>query len=117
VGGRQLPVPSQCETGVKVDPEQEAVPQATLVELSWHAPAPSQVPVLPQGGLAVQRASATPTPMLAHMPELPQAWQSGQLATPQQKPSVQLPVPHSWAAPQVAPEGFLARQLPPAPLQ
>jgi hypothetical protein len=82
-----------------------------------HAPAPLQVPVLPQGGLAVQRASATPVPTLAHIPEVPQASHRGQLATPQQWPSVQLPVPHSCAVAQVAPEAFLARQLPPAPLQ
>jgi hypothetical protein len=73
--------------------------------------------VLPQGGLAVQRASAVPAPTFPHMPDAPQAWQSGQLATPQQWLSVQRPVPHSWAAPQVAPDGFFGVQAPFAPVQ
>ena len=44
-------MPLQCEIGVKVEPLQVAVPHETLVPPSWQWPTPSQVPVLPQGGL------------------------------------------------------------------
>ena len=55
VGAAQAPVPLQCEIGVKVEPLQVAVPQETPVPPSWQCPAPSQAPVLPQGGLVAQR--------------------------------------------------------------
>jgi hypothetical protein len=48
-GAAQEPVPVQCETGVYVDAEQDAVPHATLALACSHAPAPLQLPVLPQG--------------------------------------------------------------------
>jgi hypothetical protein len=73
--------------------------------------------VLPQGGLGVQAAAEVPAGRLTHMPPAPQAWQVGQLATPQQTPSVQSPVPHSSALEQAAPDAFLGRQLPPGPEQ
>jgi hypothetical protein len=50
----QAPAPSQCPTGVKVEPVQEVAPQLVVVEALRHAPAPLQVPLKPQGGLAVQ---------------------------------------------------------------
>ena len=52
--GGQLPVPLQCETGVKLEPVQDAAaPQVTPVPACVQAPLPLQVPVLPQGGAAV----------------------------------------------------------------
>jgi hypothetical protein len=65
----------------------------------------------------VQRPSGLPAATLVHIPELPQAWQRGQLATPQQWPSVQRPVPHSCAPPQLAPEAFFGMQAPFVPVQ
>jgi hypothetical protein len=65
-------------------PVHDWLPQAAVVAASAQAPEPLQAPVLPQGGLAVQRESVVPALTLAHIPEVPQAWQSGQLATPQQ---------------------------------
>jgi hypothetical protein len=114
----QVPLPEQNAAGVKVLPAQDAPPQGTVVAACWQAPAPSQAPVLPQVAPAVQRAcgSAAPLPTLPHMPDPPQTWQVGQLATPQQKPSTQKPVAHSCAAAQ-EPLPFLGRQLPPAPVQ
>jgi hypothetical protein len=74
VGGTQLPVPSQCEVGVYVNPVHEAVPQETEVEASRQAPAPSQAPVLPQVAPMVQRAcgSVVPLPTLTQAPPAPQ---------------------------------------------
>jgi hypothetical protein len=43
-----------------------------------------------------------------------QAWQVPQaVLDEQQTPSMQLPLPHSWPVPQVAPSAFLPAQLPP----
>jgi hypothetical protein len=44
-----------------------------VVAASVQAPAPLQVPVFPQGGAAVQRASPVPAATSAHIPEDPQA--------------------------------------------
>jgi hypothetical protein len=80
------------------------------------------VPVLPQVPLALQRAcgSVTVLATLAHAPALPvtlQAWQVGQLAVPQQTPSTQFPLPHSWLEKQATPVAFTGRQAPPVPVQ
>jgi hypothetical protein len=119
VGGTQLPVPSQCEVGVYVNPLHEAVPQLVEVEASWQLPAPSQAPVLPQAVVDEQRAcgSVVPLPTLTQVPPAPQTWQVGQLATPQQTLSTQLPVPHWLLAVQLWPELFLGRQAPFVPVQ
>jgi hypothetical protein len=53
VGVAQAPAPVQWETGVKVDPVQEAAPHDTPVPPCWQWPAPSHAPVLPQGALGV----------------------------------------------------------------
>jgi hypothetical protein len=98
----------------------EAVPHGTAVEAWLQTPAPLHVPVFPQGGFGVQRASAVAAGRLAHEPALAptlQAWHVGQLPTPQQTPSVQKPDAHSLAPPQATPLPFLGRQLPPAPVQ
>lgn len=78
VGAAQLPLPLQCETGVKVVPLQDWLPQETPVPASWQAPAPLQAPVLPQGGLAVQRpcGSAVLAVTLAQVPGLPAVLQA-----------------------------------------
>jgi hypothetical protein len=85
----------QCEIGVKVEPLQVAVPQETLVPPSWQCPAPSQEPVLPQGGLVAQRpcGSRLLAATLAQFPALPamlQAWQVAHELELQQTPSTQL---------------------------
>jgi hypothetical protein len=101
---------------------QEAAPQPTVLAACVQAPAPLQVPVLPQVPLAAQRAcgSVTPVATLLQVPSLPamlQARQVAQLALPQQTPSTQLPLLHSCPAAQVTPVAFTGRQLPPVPLQ
>jgi hypothetical protein len=119
-GAAQLPVPLQLETADSVEPVQVWVPHETAVDASAHAPDPSHKPVLPQGGAGVHAASALPAVTFAQAPKLPATlhdWQVGQLATPQQIPSVQNPEAHSFALPHTAPVGFLVKQLPPAPLQ
>ena len=85
---------------MKVVPLHVAAAQLTVVAASVHAPLPSQAPVLPQVPLAPQRlcGSVTVLATLAQAPALPvtlQAWQSGQLALPQQTPSTQFPLLHS----------------------
>ena len=90
----QVPVPVQCETGVKVEPTHEAVPQLTLLLACSQAPPPSQAPVLPQGGFAVQRAcgSASPAVTSVHVPALGatlQAWHRPQAEVLQQTLSTQ----------------------------
>jgi hypothetical protein len=107
---------------VKVEPEQEALPQETEVAACWQAPAPSQAPVLPQVPPLGQRTcgSAPFSTTLAQTPALPvtlQAWQVAQLAALQQTPSVQWPVPHSWSLPQLVPGPLSATQLPFVPVQ
>ena len=112
-GAAQAPVPLQWETGVNVDPLQEAVPQETVVPPSWQCPAPSQAPVFPQGGLAAQRpcGSVVPDPTLAQVPALPVTlhdWQVPQELEAQQTPSTQLSlVKQSLVAVQDWPSRFL----------
>jgi hypothetical protein len=116
VGAAQVPVPLQWDTGVNVDPTQVAVPHDTTVPPGWHLPAPSQAPVLPQGGLGVQRlcGSGALAGTLAQLPALPvtlQAWHIEQALALQQTPSTQLfPVRHSLVAAQACPRRFLSPQ-------
>jgi hypothetical protein len=98
---------------------QVAEPQTTVAAACVQAPAPLQVPVLPQVPLAVQRAwgSVRPPPTLEQVP-MPlrlQAWQVPHEVVEQQTPSTQLPMLHSWALPQVAPLALRAAQA--VPLQ
>jgi hypothetical protein len=123
----QVPAPLQETAGVKTVlavpvATQEAAPQLRPLAACVQAPAPLQVPVLPQAPPVVQRAcgSATPLATLLQVPSLPatlQARQVAQLAVPQHTPSTQLPLLHSCAAAQVAPLALTARQLPPVPEQ
>ncbi len=113
VGGAQAPAPVQWETGVNVEPVQDAVPHATPVPPCWQWPAPSQAPVLPHGGAAAQPpcGSVVLAVTLAQLPALPvtlQAWQVGQEPVLQQTPSTQLlPVKHSAVEAQGWPSRFL----------
>jgi hypothetical protein len=107
-----------------VEPVHEAPPHDIEEEAWLQAPAPLQVPVLPQTLLLLvgQPPCRSPDPaaMLAQVPGLLarlQAWQVAQLGEPQQTPSTQLPLEHSLPLPQVAPGAFLARHDPPAPVQ
>jgi hypothetical protein len=120
-GREQLPAPEQKAVGWKTEPEQKAALHEVLLGSCRQAPAPLQVPVLPQvapvghppcgSGALLATLAQVPLPLMAH------DWQVPQLADPQQTPSVQKPVPHSLAEPQAEPAGFLARQLPPSPVQ
>ena len=78
--------------------------------------------MLPQVPLAPQRlcGSLTPSVTTVQAPgllETLQAWQVGQLALPQQTPSTQKPLLHSWSARQATPVAFTGRQAPPVPVQ
>ena len=122
VGGEQVPLPEQNALGVKVMPLHDAAAQLTPIPIWAQAPPPLQVPVLPQVPLAAQRpcGSVTALATLAQVPALPvmlQAWQVGQLAVPQQTPSTQLPLPHSWLERQATPLALTERQAPPVPVQ
>jgi hypothetical protein len=116
VGAAQPPDPLQCEMGVKLDPLQVAVPHETLVPPSWQWPAPSQAPVLPQGGLVAHRpcGSRLLAGTLAQFPGLParlQTWQVEHELELQQTPSTQLlPVRHSLVIVQGWPSRFLLPQ-------
>jgi hypothetical protein len=112
-------VPVQWDAGVKIDPLHEAIPQGTALVATAQAPVPSQRPVCPQGGLAVQRAwgSALPAPTGAQVPLGLHVWHRPQLVELQHTPSTQLPVVHSCPVPQLAPGACLALQVPPVPVQ
>jgi hypothetical protein len=107
-----MPSPVQCETGVKVEPEQEAAPQLTPALACSQEPAPSQLPVLPQGGWGVQRVcgSTSPEPTFEQVPALPttlQAWQVPHDEVPQHTASTQKsPVKQSLVAVQACPRRF-----------
>jgi hypothetical protein len=117
-----VPVPEQVTGAVYVDPVQDAAPHEVDEAACVQAPAPLQVPVLPQVVPVGQPPWRSPPPagMFAHVPALPvtlQAWQVGQLGLPQQTPSTQLPLVHSLPPPQVAPAALRARHDPPVPVQ
>lgn len=95
---------------MSVDPLQVAVPQLAPTSTNAHWPLPSQLPLLPQGWLALTAqppcGSALPAATGWQEPGLPerlQTWQLPQLAAEQQTLSTQLPLSHSVPAPQVWP--------------
>jgi hypothetical protein len=100
--------PEQNDAGVNDDPLQAAAAHIAVEFL--HAPAPSQVLVLPHAAvvLAAQRVSLAPDAIAAQLPApfRLQAWQAGQLVLPQQTLSTQLPLMHWFPAVQVAPFAF-----------
>jgi hypothetical protein len=105
VGAAHVPVPVQCETCVKVEIEHEAVPHATLELACSHAPPPLQLPVFPQGGLAVHPpcGSGAPAPTFAHEP-VAHVWHSPHADDAQHTPSTQkLPVRQSVVCVHVCP--------------
>jgi hypothetical protein len=103
----------QWETGRRVEPLHDAVPQATVVAPWVQAPVPSQVPVLPQGGAAAHWPAGAGVPATIGAqdpaPLTLQAWQVGQEALPQQTPFVQNPLMHWLPLAQVRPLGFWAQ--------
>jgi hypothetical protein len=112
---RQLPAPSQAPTGVDVDPLQDAVPQLVPAAIGWQPPAPSQVPLNPQGGTGAQAPCGSIAPMGTglHAPAEPATLhdvQVPQLADEQQTPSTQLPPSHSDGAEQIWPSRFLPHE-------
>jgi hypothetical protein len=116
-----VPLPEQNAVGVKVLPLHDAEAQLTL-GAAWVQAPPVQVPVLPQVPLALQRlcGSATASGTLAQLPALPetlQAWQVGQLLLPQQTPSTQAPLLHSWLEKQATPVALTGRHAPADPVQ
>jgi len=111
VGVAQLPAPSQYAAGVIVVPLHEAEPHCTLVVACWQLPAPSQAPVLPQGGLAAHWLEVVPAATAAQVPcpLMLQAWQLGQLLLPQHTLLTQLPLIHWLPIAQLRPFFFRAQ--------
>ena len=96
----QLPVPVQVAAAVATPPAQLAARQDVVAGATAQAPAPVQVPVLPQGGAATQRASVAPAARLAQVPlaapvlAFEQAVQAPVQAVLQQNPSTHAPDVH-----------------------
>ena len=95
------------------------MPHETVVGCSAHFPAPSQVPVFPQGllldGAQAPCGSAMPACTFVQLPAFPdtlQAWQVPHEGDVQQTPSTQVRlVPHSAEEPQDWPACFLPHEL------
>jgi hypothetical protein len=107
---------------VWVLPAQLWLRQPVVVGQKWHFPVPSQVPSRPQlvWAAATQRdlRSVPPSATGEQVPTFPVTLQERQVppvaslqVVLQQTPSVQLPLTHSPAAPQVAPLGFRPHEL------
>ena len=92
-----------------------AAPHETVAAPCVQPLAPLQVPVFPHGGLAVHwpAGAGVPAASAVQVPgEVPlQVWHVPQVALPQQTPSVQLLLVHSFAALHAIPFAFLARQV------
>jgi hypothetical protein len=115
VPATHVPLPSHIEARVSVLVPAGHAAGAHIVPLAClrQAPAPSQVPSLPQEASLCRgqlpRGSGMPAGTLAHEPRAPgtlQAWHGPQVMARQQTPSVQLPLAQSEARAQVAPSGF-----------
>jgi hypothetical protein len=113
----QVPVPVHVDAGCRVVPLQESArPHGIDAAAGVQPPAPLQVPVLPQGGLAVHWPAGADVPA-ARGVQVPgvalQVWQVPQLVLPagmpQQKPSMQLPLMHWFAAVHAVPFGLSAQ--------
>ena len=95
---------------MSVEFEQLAVPQLVPTDMAAQWPAPSHLPLLPQGWPALigqpPCGSALPAATGWQEPVLPvrlQTWQLPQLADEQQTPSTQFPLSHSLPAAQAWP--------------
>jgi hypothetical protein len=105
---------------VNVVPLQAGGAQLTVVAAWVQAPAPLQLPVLPQVPLVAQRpcGSATVLGTFVQVPRLPATLQAWQVPQPsagvmlQQTPSMQAPLLHSWLLRQTTPFALTGRQLP-----
>jgi hypothetical protein len=108
-GCLHVPAPLQKPTGVIVALVHDAVPHDVEAGAFRQAPAPSQVPTKPQGGLAAQRpwgsaASAGTALQVPSRPKTLQAWQVLQLVVAQQTPSThEFPVRQSASLAQTPP--------------
>jgi len=107
---------------VAVVPEHDGALHITVDGCCRQAPPPLQRPVLPQAPFAAHLPwrSAVLAPTLAQLPRLAarlHAWQVPQPLLPQQTPSMQKPLPHSWPAKQATPFPLTGRQLPLVPVQ
>jgi hypothetical protein len=95
----------------------DAVPHDVVAEAFLQAPAPSQVPTNPHGGLAAQRAcgSAASSGTSLHVPARPMmlhAWQVPQTAVAQHTPSThELPDRQSSSSAHVSPSRCLSPHL------
>jgi hypothetical protein len=102
VGVVHAPMPLQVLAGVSMSAVQEAPGQVAGVPAvtSLQAPAPSHVPLLPQGGAGVQRVSAPfgemreQVPLACPVRAMLQAMQVAPQAVLQQKLSTHLPPLH-----------------------
>jgi hypothetical protein len=109
-----VPAPLQKPTGVIVAFVHDAVPHDVEAGAFRQAPAPSQVPTKPHGGLTAQRpwgsaASAGTAPQVPSRPATLQAWQVLQLAVAQQTPSThEFPVRQSASLAQTPPRRCLS---------
>lgn len=98
VAGTQAPAPEQVGAGVNVVPVHVELPQVRVAAACVQAPAPLQVPVLPQVVVTGHwpAGAARPAPMNAQLPApfRLQAWHVPHALLPQQTPSVQKPLMH-----------------------
>ena len=96
----QAPAPLQVAAAVATPLVQLAARQDVVAGATAQVPVPVQVPVLPQGGAATQRASVAPETRLAQVPfaapvlAFEQAVQAPVQAVLQQNPSTHAPDVH-----------------------
>ena len=110
----QAPPPLQNDCGWNVAPVHDtAAPHETVVAACVQPLAPLQVPVLPQGGVAVHWPVGAGVPAASGV-QLPgvaplHVWQVPHIALPQQTVSMQLPLMHWFAAVHGWPLGLSAQ--------
>jgi hypothetical protein len=116
--GLQVPAPVHEVTGVYVLPVHVSAPQGVFEAANLQAPAPSQLPSWPHGGLSTEQKSCGSVSIFAAA-QVPDAWPVSAIeqalhplhAVWQQTPSMQYPDEH-WLTPEHgAPSIFLALQV------
>jgi hypothetical protein len=114
--GVHVPLPEQTGSSWRVAPVHDGVPQDSPSRPCVQPLEPLQVPVLPQGKLAGHwpAGAVVPAAIGVQVPGVVplQVWQVPQAALPQQTPSTQAALVHSFAPPQGVPFAFLATQVP-----